>query len=637
MAEGTPVDVPMRYPLTAMVGCDELVDALTCALCSRRIRTVLVIGPAGTGKSVAVRAATALSGRSAIELPLNATAEQIFGTIDMDIAMTEGRRTVTDSLMRRADGNLLIADNINLLPRSLLHSVLDTVTTGIVRAELDGTSVDERCDTVLLATMDPAEAELSPHEMDRFDICVGTRTLESREDRQTVLERNLGFERDPAGFIGRFESSENTLRDKIASSDPDSVSIPDDVASLIPEISAAMGVEGHRGDVATAEVARALASMDGAAEVCPEHFRKAVGLCLAHRLQRGWCDRADEPLRDIVETEETADEPVRTDRPEPSDDTFDVPTRDDRAARVTTSAVPAVQEDVVFGIGSTFRVTDFIPQGRMMARDRNSGRRGLSLSEDSTGRCIGYVMPRGRPRDIALGATIRMAAPHQPLRSRDGVAISIEDDDIREKVRVRRRGTKILFVVDGSGSMGAEGRMVAVKGAILSILEEAYRRRDMVGLVVFRGERAEEVLPMTRSVSTAKSLLERMPVGGRTPLVSGMQTAYRILKKYADGGDDPVMVLLTDGWGNVGIDLRLTADRELDLTARAFTNAGIRSIVVDTEPPGSKFRRAPRVASMLDAECITLEQMNADRLTTAVMSALEAVDDRAKKRNTETS
>ena len=464
MAEGTPVDVPMRYPLTAMVGCDELVDALTCALCSRRIRTVLVIGPAGTGKSVAVRAATALSGRSAIELPLNATAEQIFGTIDMDIAMTEGRRTVTDSLMRRADGNLLIADNINLLPRSLLHSVLDTVTTGIVRAELDGTSVDERCDTVLLATMDPAEAELSPHEMDRFDICVGTRTLESREDRQTVLERNLGFERDPAGFIGRFESSENTLRDKIASSDPDSVSIPDDVASLIPEISAAMGVEGHRGDVATAEVARALASMDGAAEVCPEHFRKAVGLCLAHRLQRGWCDRADEPLRDIVETEETADEPVRTDRPEPSDDTFDVPTRDDRAARVTTSAVPAVQEDVVFGIGSTFRVTDFIPQGRMMARDRNSGRRGLSLSEDSTGRCIGYVMPRGRPRDIALGATIRMAAPHQPLRSRDGVAISIEDDDIREKVRVRRRGTKILFVVDGSGSMGAEGRMVAVKG-----------------------------------------------------------------------------------------------------------------------------------------------------------------------------
>ena len=638
MAEGSPVYIPTRFPLTAMVGCDDLVLAVACALSSRHIRAVLVSGPPGTGKSTAVRAAASLSGRTVVELPLNATAEQVFGTVDIDVAVTEGRRAVTDSLLRRADGGLLVADNVNLLPKGLLHSVLDAVRTGIVRAELDGTSVDERCDTVLLATMDPSEAELSQHELDRFDICVGTGTLTTLGDRLLILERSLGFERDPAGFAQGFEASEKAMRDRILSSDPDRVHIPEQLASLIPGISAAMGVESHRGDIATAETAKALAALDGATEVSPDHLKTAVRLCMSHRSGEGRIRAPDDPVPETIALNETdVGTGPESEPPRPSDDDS-VTGQDERGPRVYATAPSGPhEEDVVFGIGRTFRIADFLPMGKRMARDRDSGRRGLTPSEDSTGRCVGYIVPRGKPKDVALGATIRMAAPHQTLRSRDGVAIAIEDGDIREKVRVRRRGTKMLFVVDGSGSMGAEGRMTAVKGAILSILEEAYRRRDMVGLVVFRGERAEEVLPMTRSVSTAKTLLERMPVGGRTPLVSGMQTAYRILKRYADEGNDPVMILLTDGWGNVGIDLRLTTDRELELTARALTSAGIRSIVVDTEPPGSKFRRAPKVAAMLGTDCITLEQMDADRLTEAVMSSLKTVDGRAKKRYTETS
>ena len=298
------------------------------------------------------------------------------------------------------------------------------------------------------------------------------------------------------------------------------------------------------------------------------------------------------------------------------------------------NAPEAPQEDIVFAIGETFDVTDFLPRERDLGRDGDSGRRGLTLSKDSTGRCIGSVIPRGKPKDIALGATIRNAAPHQINRKREGVAIAIEGPDIREKVRVRRKGTRILFVVDGSGSMGAENRMVAVKGTILSILEEAYRRRDMVGLVVFRGDAAEEVLPMTRSVSNARAVLESMPVGGRTPLVSGLQTGYRILKRYADKGDDPVMIVLTDGWGNVSVDLRMRTDDELKLTSEAIVSAGIRAVVVDTEPPGSKLRRAPKLARMLRAECLTLEAMNADMLSAAVESSLEAMSMRAKERYT---
>lgn len=232
------------------------------------------------------------------------------------------------------------------------------------------------------------------------------------------------------------------------------------------------------------------------------------------------------------------------------------------------------------------------------------------------------MVPRGRPKDVALGATVRVAAPHQLERDRRGLAISIRQEDLRDKVRVRRKGTKILFVVDGSGSMDSQSRMVAVKGTILSILQDAYRRRDMVGLVVFRGEGAEEVLPLTRSVLTAYKVLEEMPTGGRTPLVAGLRKGYEILNRFAEKGEEPVMIVMTDGWGNVNVDDSIHPYEELTATARVLAESRIRIVEVDTETKKTRFEKAYELSNYLRADFIKLDDINADSLSESVGTAL---------------
>lgn len=618
------------FPLSAIVGMGDVVDALSCAMCQGGVRSVLVSGPAGTGKTVAVRGAASLTGRRFVELPLNATAEQVFGTVDMEGAIRTGRREVSDSVMRRAHGNVLVIDNVNLLPKGMLQGILDAVETGTVRAEMEGTSVCERCDTVLLATMDPSEAELSDHELDRFDICVRTHPITVPEDRRTILRRGLEFSSSPRGFRERFSDTENGLAERVARSDPRSVSFPENLMALVQRICTIMSVDGHRGDVATVDTACALAALDGRSEVTAGDVARAVRLCLLHR---GTVpdDPGDEIRITLVPGADAIPSGMSNGASEGTGgdvrgSDFIVP---ESAVQLPPSG-PA--PETVFEIGETFEVRDLIPRERGLSRDRDSGRRGLMLSRDANGRCIGYEIPRGRPKDVALGATIRIAAPRQAGRDRGDRAIAVEREDVRERIRVRRKGAKILFVVDGSGSMDAERRMVAVKGTILSILQEAYRRRDMVGLVVFKGETAEEVMPMSRSVLTARRILEDLPVGGRTPLTPGLQLGYRILRRYAAEGEEPVMIVMTDGWGNVNVNPKVRPREELETTCRVIEGSGIRTVVIDTEPKGSRFRKAPALARMLGAECLLLEEMDARHLSGTVSSVL--VDMEAKMQNT---
>lgn len=253
-----------------------------------------------------------------------------------------------------------------------------------------------------------------------------------------------------------------------------------------------------------------------------------------------------------------------------------------------------------------------------------AGRRSFTRTDRKRGRYIQARPAHGKTRDIAFDATIRAAAPYQIHRESDGIAFSIQMDDLQQKVRVRRAANLILFVVDASWSMAAAERMEATKGAIMSLLMDAYQRRDQVGLVVFQREEARLVLLPTSSVELAKHALADVPVGGKTPLSAGLLLAYRVFGQHLRVNPDvmPLMILLTDGAGNVSM-TDMPAQEEAHRVAAIIREGGIRSVVINMEHASFDRGLAQALADELDAPCYTLRQLKAEALYQTVRKQLE--------------
>ncbi len=225
---------------------------------------------------------------------------------------------------------------------------------------------------------------------------------------------------------------------------------------------------------------------------------------------------------------------------------------------------------------------------------------------------------------MAFDATFRAAAPHQLSRDRSQRALAIERHDIHDKVRVRRAANLILFVVDASWSMAAAERMEATKGAIMSLLLDAYQRRDQVGLVVFQKEKARLVLPPTSSVELAKKALADVPVGGKTPLSAGLIMAHKVLRQQIRLHPEimPMMILLTDGAGNVSVS-NLPAQEEAHRTARMILEENIRSVVINMEHVSFDRGLAQALANELGAPCYNLAQLRAETIYQTVKGELD--------------
>jgi magnesium chelatase subunit D len=275
-----------------------------------------------------------------------------------------------------------------------------------------------------------------------------------------------------------------------------------------------------------------------------------------------------------------------------------------------------------FEVGDPFSVRPLNLKPPDQRSRRALGRRNVTITDSSAGRYVRSRMPEGKASGLALDATLRAAAPHQVERraaSDSPIAVLIEPWDIRDKVRESKSGSLVMFVVDASGSMGAQRRMVAVKGAIMSLLLDAYQRRDRVGMISFRGTNASLILPPTNSVDLAQVHLQEMPTGGRTPLSAGLFKALEIIEteRIKDRDVLPLLVLLSDGRGNVA----LGQDSPLD---EAYAAAGIigddkiPSVVVDTESGFIKLGMVQSVAEAMGAQYLKLEDLRADSLAEAV-------------------
>ena len=257
---------------------------------------------------------------------------------------------------------------------------------------------------------------------------------------------------------------------------------------------------------------------------------------------------------------------------------------------------------------------------------KHSGKRSRTLTDRKRGRYVQARPAHGKASDIAFDATFRAAAPYQIYRAeqRKQVAFAVRMQDLQRKIRVRRSANLVLFVVDASWSMAVAERMSATKGAIFSLLTDAYQRRDRVGLIVFQKNDASIVLPPTNSVQLARRALADIPVGGKTPLTAGLALAHQVIQQQRHLYPDvmPLMIVLTDGAGNVAM-TNLPPKEESHRAAERFQRDSIRSVVINMEHAAFDQGLARELAEHLGAPCLTLQELRAESLYATVRNELE--------------
>ncbi|MFF7487838.1 putative cobaltochelatase [Streptomyces luteogriseus] len=653
------------FPFTAVVGQDDLRLALLLNAVSPAVGGVLVRGEKGTAKSTAVRALSALlpavavvpgcrfscdpgspdpgcpdgpheAGGGAerparmVELPVGASEDRLVGALDIERALSEGVKAFEPGLLADAHRGILYVDEVNLLHDHLVDLLLDAAAMGASYVEREGVSVRHAARFLLVGTMNPEEGELRPQLLDRFGLTVEVAASREPDQRVEVVRRRLAYDDDPAAFAARWAEEEAAVRARIVAAREllPSVRLGDGALRQIAATCAAFEVDGMRADIVMARTATALAAWAGRTDVLAEDVRQAALLALPHRRRR---NPFDAPGLDEDKLDETLEEFGGSDDDDPDPDPGpdgpggpdgdgggqpepdDAPQGDgDTAARPEAGEGGQPQpsgagEQPAARASEPFRTKVLSVPG---IGEGAAGRRSRARTEH--GRTTGARRPRGALTKLHLAATVQAAAPHQRARGRSGPGLVVRRDDLRQATREGREGNLVLFVVDASGSMAARQRMSAVKGAVLSLLLDAYQRRDKVGLVTFRGTAADVALPPTSSVDAAAARLETLPTGGRTPLAAGLLRAHDVLRveRLRDPARRPLVVLVTDGRATGGPEPVALAGR----AARLFAADSVASVVVDCESGPVRLGLAGQLADELGGTAVTLDELRADSI-----------------------
>jgi magnesium chelatase subunit D len=554
-----------------------------------------------------------------VELPVGATEDRVAGSIDLQQALSDGAVHFEPGLLAKAHRGILYVDEVNLLHDHLVDLLLDAAAMGAVTVERDGLSVTHSAKFVLVGTMNPEEGELRPQLLDRFGLTVEVAAPRDPAQRAEVVRRRLAFDADPQAFQTRYANAEERLRIRIrqAQSILARVQLTDAALLKIAEVCSAAGVDGMRADIVMARAAAAHAAWHDREEVNVEDLRAAARLALPHRRRRNPFDAPgldDDELDELLppDTDDGPDPDTDPDGPgggHGNDDTGDAPPPGAGGQPDPTSA-PADRAPV--GAGEPYKTRLFTVRG---VGDGHAGRR--SRARTTTGRRTRSHLSTGS--GIHLVETVRAAAPHQAARGRSSGRLLLRPTDLRRAVREGREANLVVFVVDTSGSMAARERMHQVKTAILSLLLDAYRRRDRVGVVTFRNRAAEIALPPTGSVDIAAKRLADLPAGGRTPLAEGLMKAVEVVRRerLRDPSRRPLLVIVTDGRATAGPDA-IGRSRQV---AAYLANEGIGCIVVDCESGRMRMGLAATLAQHLHADYVPLGHVNAEALTDIVRGA----------------
>jgi len=602
------------FPLSMIVGQENIKQALLLASVNRRMGGVVISGGKGTAKSVMARAlhqllppievikgsafnidpegefgiddftrteiedgGTPLDERETeiidcpfVQVPLNVMEDRLIGSADLEESVKTGKTVFSPGLLAKAHRGVLYIDDINLLDEETANILLGIVTEGYVIVEREGLSLRYPCKPLLIATFNPDEGELRDHLLDRIAIALSADAQKLEiEDRVAAVESVLNFSGSGPQST---EEAEKALEDAIENESDLKTAIifareyirdltiaPSQIQYLCEEAIRA-GCQGHRAEIFACEVARASAALEGR-QINSDDLKLAVKLAIA---PRGTFINTPMDDDDMIpppppppppppQMDEQNDD--KEDDEEEEEEDNQEPDEEDE--RDESTDVPEVPQEFMFDADSTPMDPDLI---EFASRERSGkgGGRGLIFSQDR-GRYIKPMLPKGKVVRLAVDATLRASAPYQKSRRQrsvgtknEGRGVFIEQSDVRTKKMARKAGSLIIFVCDASGSM-ALNRMNAAKGAAISLLTEAYQSRDQICLIPFQGEMADVLLPPTKSITMARKRLEQMPCGGGSPLAHAVQTAMLTGLNAQKTGDvgKVVVVLISDGRANV--------------------------------------------------------------------------------------
>ena len=650
----------VSFPFSAIVGQSQLKTALLLCAADPSLGGVLIRGDKGTAKSTAARALVDIlppikrtlgcayncsphvpyeqceicndaahviqdSPVPFVTLPLGATEDRVIGTLDLERALKGAKRVFQPGLLASAHRGILYIDEVNLLPDHLVDVLLDAAAMGQNSVQREGLSVTHPARFTLIGTMNLEEGDLRPQLLDRFGLMVEVQAPKDKVQRSEVVRRRIAFEAEPARYAASYATQQTEFRNQVVNAQSllADVVLADYILDLISHLCCEFEVASLRADIVMHKVARALSALDGRTTVNLADVKNAAEFVLPHRRRRKPFEqpgldkeRLDELMNEAAENQNAASENETP--PSSQQGESQPPTEqcdENQAQTEHENAKQPVSEQIASA--ALANPSPKISVAFTASSHSSAGRRS-QVSEVARGRVLRTV-PHENPDSLAIAATLKIAA------MRDAAEFSVKRSDLHQNIRTGKTANLILFVVDASGSMAAQQRMEAVKGAVLSLLTDAYQQRDEVAVISFRGEQASILLAPTRSVEQAELALRELPTGGRTPLSHALQLALDILEKTDTRHAPPLLIVLSDGKANVALQENGDPWRETLALADLIAERAIPALVLDTETGYLRLGRANQLSQAMGAEYLTLEALSAENLALTISARMGRV------------